>query len=634
MLLRRFTPLLVLCLLPALAGAAEEDQPFVLGNGAPKFDPPPLAELLKLTWVDGPVRDGIEMMREEQERKGPPQVTAAEALALRNDSAENNEKILDALGRMAPADGTGVDYDGVIVRQVVGDMNSTNPLFQSSVSDMEFADLTGFGIIGFDREFKYFASKDSVVSWQTTDDAMIDKFVLRDDLSWSDGKPITAYDIEFSYQLIMSDHDQLVIPAVKQGTDKLLGVKAYDDHTIAFFHKEPLATRIPNMIFPILPKHIYEKSVYEDPSLRRSAYHTDQEEHPVVGGAYELAKRVRGQEFVMRRRESYYMHDGKQVRPKPYPAEVRVKVIEDMNTALLALKAGDIHAIELRSEQWESQTDGNDFYAKNTKVTAPEWTEFHFEWNNKSRFFSDKRVRWAMSYAMDYDELINTICRGLYQQSRGPFHPDSWMFPKNGPAPMVQDLDKAEDLLDEAGWTDSDGDGIRDKVIDGKLVPFEFQLMTSQTETGVQVATLMKECLEQIGVAVNVKPTEFVVMQEKLQKHEFDATFGGWGTGTDPDTHENTTATGKERNYGQYSNPEVDRLYVEGRKELDKAKRAEIYAKIHALMWEDQPQTWLFYRNAFFGFNKKLRGYTFSPRGPFSFSPGFSGIYCAEAIAP
>lgn len=620
----------------------DPNAPFELGNALEKFDPPTLEELDKLKWNDGRVADGMALLREEKKSEPAPTITAEEALKLRNDfpkEKENNLKLLAALGVLAPEGGGGVDFDAKMIRHAPGDLNSTNPLFSSSVTDAEFADLTGIAIMSFDRQLKNFAPKDVVVSWQTSEDGVIDRFVLRDDLTWSDGKPFTAYDVEFTFKLIMSDHALLVIPAIRDsGTDKIKAIKAYDERTLVVFHKEALATNVTNINFPILPKHIYEKSVSEDPSLKRSPYHTEQEAKPVTAGPFEYVSRKRGEEFVVRRREGYYMHDGKQVRDKPNFAEVRVKTIEDMNTALLALKSGDVLQMELRAEQWADQTNGDDYYAKNTKVTAPEWTEFHIEWNQRtadgkspSPFFGDSRVRWAMTYAFDYDEMIKTITRSLYQQGQGTFHPTAWMFPKNPPELIKQDLDKAEDLLDEAGWTDSDGDGVRDKEINGQLVPFEFQLMTSQSETGIQVATLMKECLEQIGVIANVKPTEFVVMQDKLLKHEFDACLGGWGAGTDPSMQSNIYGTGGQRNYGQYSNPEVDKLFEQGLRELDPAKRAEIYGAIHLQLWEDQPVTWLFYRNAFFGFNKILRGYNFGALGPFKYSPGFNSLFVPAA---
>jgi peptide/nickel transport system substrate-binding protein len=363
--------------------------------------------------------------------------------------------------------------------------------------------------------------------------------------------------------------------------------------------------------------------------MTRSSEHSRLEDDPVVGGPYKLVRRARGQEFVVERRDGYYMHNSKQVREKPYYKTVRYKVIEDRNTALLALKAGRVEAQVLFADQWQGQTSDDDYYQRNTKVSGEEWTSFHFCWNNNTPYFKDKRVRQAMSYAFDYDEMLNTIYYGLYDPCSGPFHPHWWPFPKAAPQPYKQDLDKAEDLLDQAGWTDSDGDGIRDKMISGRRVPFEFTLRCAQFDDRIQTCTLMKECLEGIGVICNVKPTEFTVLVQLQTDHQFHAAMAGWGSGIDPDSSSNLWTTGQPRNYGEYSNPRVDELFELGKKEFNPAKRAEIYGEIHKILWEDQPDTWLFWRNSFYGFNKKLRGYNFSPRGPFNYSPGFSSVYTA-----
>lgn len=606
----------------------EPTKPFKLGDLIAPFAPPSLAEIDNTAeWINNPVQSGMEIMRKKQEAEGPPAVSVAEALKLRNTSPENNAKIYGALSRLAAPDDSGVDTNATFVRHTSGDLKSSNPLFVSSVTEGEFNSLTGVGFIAFDQNMDYFAAKETVVSWQTSKDRLMDKIVIRDDLTWSDGKPITARDIAFSFKVIMTE--AVPIPAVRTGTEELKWVEAYDDHTVVFFHKESLATNSGNILFPIIPKHAYENTIADDPTMARSKAHTTLEDHPIVGGPFDLVSRVRNQEFVVRRRESYYMHDGKQVRPKPYFNEVRVKAIEDTNTALLALKAGQIEEMELRPEQWNSQTDGDDFYKLNTKVTGPEWTEFHFNWNMKTPWFSDKRVRQAMSYAFDYDEYLNKILHGLYQPCVGTFHPTSWYFPKGGLKPYQQDLDKAEDLLDEAGWTDSDGDGVRDKEINGRRVPFEFTMITYQTETGLQAATLMKECLARIGVTCNVKPTEFTVLVESQQTRKYDAAMGGWGAGTDPDLSSNLYATGQARNYPNYSNKRVDELFEKGRREFDKEKRAAIYGEIATILWDDQPCTWLFYRNAFYAFNRKIRGYNFSPKGPFDYSPGFDSVFKA-----
>jgi len=623
----------------ATAGGQEESteaepvKKFVLGDMIEPFDPPSLEEIDKTAeWIDQPVLDGMDLMRKEQAAQGPPELSVAEALKLHNNSAADNEKIFAALSRLAPPDAAGVDSEATFVREAIGDLKTTNPLLFSTAMDGEFSDLSGVGLFGFDRHFTPFASKDTVVSWQTSKDHLMDKLVLRDDLAWSDGVPITAHDIEFSFQVILSD--AVPIPAVRSGTIELKYVKAYDDHTLVVFHKEALATNIWNMMFPFIPKHIYEKSLVEDPTMTRSEYHSKLEDHPVVGGAYKLSKRVRGQEFVVERREEYYLHQGKQVRMKPYVKQIRCKVIEDPNTALLALKAGSIDDHRISPEQWVSQTDDEEFYKNNTKLTALGWDAYYICWNFETPFFGEKRVRQAMSYAMDYQEMLGTIFHNMYQPSRGTFHPTSWMFPKNDPPqPYHQDLDKAEDLLDAAGWEDSDGDGIRDKKIDGKLVPFRFTLLVHQRPDAIKIGTLLKESLDQIGVECLIKPTEFTVWVEKNRTHSFQASMGVWGTGADPATQENIFGTGKGRNSGAYSNPQVDQLFRQALLEFDREKRGSLYGKITKLMWEDQPYTWLLYRNSFYGFNKRLRGYTFSPRGPYGFSPGISGIYKAS-LAP
>jgi peptide/nickel transport system substrate-binding protein len=595
--------------------AGEELQP---------YDPPPLAELDKTAeWVDMPVRDSLALWKEELS-KTPPTVTPAEALALKNDSPENNAKILAGLGRQ-PASESEVDYEATFNRHMMRDVKSTNPIMGSSVEEFDVSGLTAFGLFSFDWKLEPFAATDTVVTWQSSKDRLLDKVVLRDDLFWSDGKPITAHDVVFSFQTIMNP--KVPVPAMRSGTDKLRWVHAYDDRTLVFFHKEALATNVWNLNFGVIPKHAYEKSLPLDYTLQDHPDHVKYENDPISGGPYKLTKRIRGQELVLTRRDDYYMVNGKQVRDKPYFKEVRFRVIADTNTALLALKKGDLDELLLTPEVWKTQTTGDDFYERCTKSYGVEWTTFHFQWNLKNPLFADVRTRKALSLAFDYDEMLNKSFYGLYQQSAGIFHPDAWCAPKPAPALYKQDLSAAEKLLEEAGWEDSDGDSVLDRDEGGKRLKFEFNILCPQIPERIQLCTLLKECLDKVGIVVNVRPLEPTVMQQKLLDKDFQAAFGGWGTGTDPDTSVNIWGTGEGRNFGSYSNPEVDKLFEAGRKEFDRAKRAEIYGQIHTLTFADQPYTWLYSRNSFYAFNKQLRGYAFSPRGPYHYGPGVGALY-------
>ena len=147
-------------------------------------DPPPLATLdADSTGIDRPVRDGLTLLREQQAQETPA-VPVAEALALRNTSSAINRQILSTLGRL-PDDGA-ADLSARIDRHVAGDLGSTNPIMISTTAEFDILGLTGFGLFSFGRDLEPFASAETVVSWQTSADGLLDKVVLRDDLVWSD----------------------------------------------------------------------------------------------------------------------------------------------------------------------------------------------------------------------------------------------------------------------------------------------------------------------------------------------------------------------------------------------------------------------------------------------------------------
>ena len=149
-----------------------------------------------------PVLDPLEMLRKKQADEKP-LVDESEALTLKNTSSETNAKILSALGRL-PADDKEVNWDAMIARHAYSDVKSTNPILASSSVEFDVNSLIGFGLFSFDWTMAPFASKDAVVSWQSSKDKMYDKIVLRDDMTWSDGHAITAHDVAYSFLVIMS----------------------------------------------------------------------------------------------------------------------------------------------------------------------------------------------------------------------------------------------------------------------------------------------------------------------------------------------------------------------------------------------------------------------------------------------
>ena len=127
---------------------------------------------------------------------------------------------------------------------------------------------------------------------------------------------------------------------------------------------------------------------------------------PSSAAPYEFTSRTIGQEIVLTRREDYYMHNGKQVRDKPYFKTIRFRVIQEPGVALLGLKGGEIDEMILTPQQWRTQTNDDDFYKDSTKVYDTEWVSFHFSGTCQSPMFTDKRIRRAMTYAFDHEEML------------------------------------------------------------------------------------------------------------------------------------------------------------------------------------------------------------------------------------
>ncbi|MGC4005626.1 MAG: ABC transporter substrate-binding protein [Pirellulales bacterium] len=648
-----FFYLATVVVLAVAASSVRADEDYLDKNGKktlidPKVQPPTKAELDALTWKPMPVIDALEHMQAFL-AKHPQELSFAKALKIRNTSDATNKQISDAL-RHLPSTKIPADFNATCVRRIKGDVKSTNPLLQNAVEEFDVAKYIGVGLFDFDWEMKPFAAADYVTKWESSVDGLFERVTLRDDIVWSDGAPITAHDVEFSFRTIMNP--TIPIPAVRSQTVELKYVHAVDDRTVIFMHKKALATNSWNINFPLIPKHIYEKTLLEDETLSKSARHLELEDRPVVGGPYKIVERTRRDSIVLERRDDFSNYKGKEVRPKPYFKTVRLKIIEDSNTALLSLKRGDVEDLELSMQQWQTQTGDADFYRYNTKARAPEWTVFFFGWNNTSPWFGDRNVRLAMTYAFDHEELLRVQNFGLTQAAVGPFHPDSWMFPKKKLAPFKQDLEKADELLADAGWEDTNDDGILDKTINGKKVKFEFTILCINDPARLEACKLLSNNLKGLGIRCNVQVLELVSLIKRMQERDFDAYFGGWGTGTDPDTSENiwrsTETPPKGRNYYGYSNKYVDGLYDLG-KELDenaaaheqickkfdlakvgvtpKSTRAEVYAAIAEQIYQDQPVTYLYYRSAFYGFNREWRGWMFSPRGPYHYSPGSGSIW-------
>ncbi|MCH7526051.1 MAG: hypothetical protein IID39_01310 [Planctomycetes bacterium] len=533
-----------------------------------------------------------------------------------------------------PQDRSLIATNEVLYCSLDGNPSSLNPLFQSSTYDQRVNGIIFDAPFTFDKHMKWKINDYFVDSYEEAADRRSAILKLKPGLTWHDGQPFNAHDIEFSYHQIMDP--EVPCPSVKSGTDQIERCVALDDLTVKFVHRAPLATNKWNILFPLIPKHLFEKSKEDDPTLKRSDYHIYMARHPVGNGPYKFVEWIENDKIVLERWDDF---------PGPKPAFKRLvyRIIPDNTQALFAFEKQEIDEIRLSGQQFAKDTQTESFKNVGVKAYGQQWSLYYIGWNQdgSNPFFKDQDVRVAMCHAFDYDRILLTVYLGLYPRSHGMYHPEAPMF-----NPDIQlynyDLARAADLLDRAGWLVDSDDGWRYKDVETKSgdtvkTKFEFTLNLPQgSPTAHKLAAIFQEDLYKIGVAMKTRVIEWSTFRELNFKHDFQAQTSAWGTGTHPDTGWNlwrTESYENGRNYGGYSNVRVDELFELARHEFDEEKRMKYYAEASKLIYEDAPYLFLCNAPILWGFNKRISGVQFSPRGVINFSPAELGWWVGKGKA-
>ncbi|MFH1744333.1 MAG: ABC transporter substrate-binding protein, partial [bacterium] len=521
----------------------------------------------------------------------------------------------------APEDRSLINTDDVLYLNLDGSPQNLNPIFGSSLYEFLVSEQIFEGPFTFDSKMEWKINPTWVEHYEEAEDHLSAVLKLKSGLTWHDGAPVTAHDIVYSWKSILDD--QVPCPAAKTGTMDIIECTALDDLTVKYVHKEAVPTAKWNVLFPIIPKHLYEKEQENHPDLKTGDYYSQLNRKPIGSGAYKIQEWIANDQIILERWEDY-------PGPKPYYRQIIFRLIPDQNAQLLSFEKGEVDCVRLSGEQFAKQTSTERFAKVGYKLLATEWSFGYIGWNmdGSNPFFNDRRVRLGMTHALNIPLIIEKVYYNLPEQCRGIYHPDSWMYnPEVELLPF--DLSKSAALLDESGWMVDAQDGWRYKTIDGERVKFEFTFQIPQgADASVKIANFFQEDLRSIGVDMKTQTIEWATFMEMNRKHEFQASIAAWGTGTDPDTGWNLWRTEEYetgRNYGGYSNPRIDELFEMGRREFDFEKRKTIYQEIHKIIYDDQPYTFITNRQSMYAIQKRIRGIQTSPRGIFNFDPSIHG---------
>ncbi|MCG8604059.1 peptide-binding protein [bacterium] len=479
-------------------------------------------------------------------------------------------------------------YGGTLVVGMTNDVDTLNPLFGETSTSQEVTHLLLLGLADLNDKSEF--EPELASSWQRSEDYLKVTYRLRKDAIWSDGVPVTAEDVKFTWDLLM---DKTLGSPRQAVTEFVKSVTVEGQHTVTFEFFKAYPDQIFDTAGEILPKHILEGIAPSE--LRAHAF----ARKPISSGPFLLNKWIGQQYIELIPNEKYFGG-------RPYLDRIIFKIVPDNTNLLLQLQSGEVDMVvgipPEEASQLKQTNAGIEFYPVSGRV-------YHFMgYNLNDPLFATKTVRQALTMAIDRHSIIMALLSGTGSACLGPLPPMlTWVY-DHAAKELPFEPETAEELLAQQGWQDRDGDGWLDK--DGKL--FEFKLKAgSGNQLRSDTAVIIQDQLKRIGVKVQIATMERTALLQDLRAKKFQAVMGGWSTSfnMDPTPIFHSSAT-ELFNFGSYANPKVDKLIEQGREEMDRKKAAAIWQEMQKLIYEDQPYTFLFWQDRLVAVNRQFKNVT------------------------
>lgn len=487
------------------------------------------------------------------------------------------------------------DFTGdTIIFASIGEPSYLNPIL---ASDSASGDINAFvfnGLMKYDKNLKLMG--DLAESWSVSDDGLTITFFLRKGVLWHDGKPFTARDVIFTYGRLVNPE---ILTPFSSDFKRVEEIKTPDDYTVIVKYKEPFAPALESWGIGIIPEHIFEKGDFNTHPANKK---------PIGTGPYKFIKWNAADKLILEKNENYFEEMGNISR-------IVYRIIPDESVQFLELKRQMIDRMGLTPYQFEFQTDGEVFKKYYRKFRYPSFTYTYLGFNLKNPLFREKEIRQAIAYAIDKKAIIKAVLLGYGVPVSAPYPPTSWAYNKNVKK-IKYNLQKARKILEENGWVDTDGDGIREK--DG--LKFSFTIMTNQgNKMREECVTIIQAQLKKAGIEVKIRILEWAsFIHQYIDPRNFEAILLGWSLSRDPDQfsiwHSSERREGGY-NFVSYSNSEVDELLEKGRSTFDVTKRKKIYFRLQDVLADDVPYCFLYVPDALPVVHSRFRGPVVAPAG-------------------
>lgn len=482
---------------------------------------------------------------------------------------------------------------GIFVQASSADPSILNPILSSDSASADVIAKIFPDLLGVDPVTGEYVPTEMAESWDVSDDGLVWTFHLRDGVVWSDGDPVDAADFKFTYDAIASDN---VETPRKSNVEFIDSIETPDPLTVVVTFTEVKCDALADLVLNWLPSHLYADDFTD---IMENDYN---EAPPVSAGPMIFQEWMRDDRTTTVSNPDYF-------KGAPHMEGWVYKVVPDPGARLGQLQAGEVDYIGAQPEQlttieldpnlnlFKFKDDGYAYIALNLADPADPQPGRDEEGNLVDQtphpILSDHAVRLAIAHALDYDTIISKVYLGQgYPLAANVLPAVGWAYDPSI-EPYAFDPDQAAQILEDAGWVDSNGDGIREK--DGQTLSLGL-LTNAGNTTREDLGVLVQDQLNSVGFDINFEAIEFGTLVERLLGQDFDMVIIGWtGLGTDPNDdsfwHTKFDTPGSGFNFVSYHNPEIDDLLEQGLAVPGCAPedRAPIYKQIQQIIHDDIP---------------------------------------------
>lgn len=554
----------------------------------------------------------------------------------------------------------GINYKNRITIQALADPGTLNPVnyadaFADEIDHYIFQKL--LEIDHYTQQLTPVLAESRPLLTQTPEGDLQVTYRLNPKATWDNGKPITAKDVEFSLKVVLC-------PGVNNERNKpnfelIKDFKYYDEDplkfTIIYDEKYIRAEFNSGSEYFIIPSYVYDSTgvlanyrlidfcdndrlnkVSKDEKIIAWAKNFNSDKYSrekgfIAGsGPYVFDEWKTGQEIRLTRKQNWW---GKDFAEKSSYFNANLdqlvyKIINDQTTAIAAFKSGEIDVMYgIRAKDFKDIEENPKLKEKSTTNSASMLGYSYIGVNAAKAYLQTKNVRKAMAHLIDLDKIIKTINYGYAIPVTGPTHPAKSKSYDGNLKPYEYNLQKAKELLAGEGWTDSDKNGILDKVINGKKTELNFNLLSiAGSDDRLAVANLIKSWFKQAGIELNIQNQEWSVFIQNIMKKNFDLYYGSWFGEFAPEDHTqlfHTSQIAEGSNFVKFGNAQTDALIDSIKTELNEEKRNEMYKRFQRIMFDEANYIFLMSANNNIAVSKKYDHVIFTSVYPGFWAPGF-----------